>query len=125
MKGRPDKKIFIAREKGYHGSTYLAASVSGKERDRKFLDTNTEFVRFLPNVNPYIRPDGMTIEDWRDAKLADLENMILETGPIRSPHSLPSRSLLLAGSLSRRRGITRAVLISAENMMSCISPMKL
>jgi len=81
MKGRPDKKIFIAREKGYHGSTYLAASVSGKERDRKFLDTNTEFVRFLPNVNPYIRPDGMTIEDWRDAKLADLENMILETGP--------------------------------------------
>ena len=81
MKGRPDKKIFIAREKGYHGSTYLAASGSGKERDRKFLDTNTEFVRFLPNVNPYIRPDGMTIEDWRDAKLADLENMILETGP--------------------------------------------
>ena len=80
VKSRPEKKIFIAREKGYHGSTYLAASVSGKERDRKFLDTNTEFVRFLPNVSPYIRPDGMSMDDWRDTKLADLENMILEVG---------------------------------------------
>ena len=78
---RPDKKVFIAREKGYHGSTYLAASVSGKERDRKFLDTNTDFVRFLPNVNPYTRPKGMSVEDWRDEKLADLENMILKVGP--------------------------------------------
>ena len=81
VKGRPDKKIFIAREKGYHGSTYLAASVSGKERDRKFLDTNRDFVRFLPNVNPYLRPEGMSIDDWRDEKLADLEQMILKTGP--------------------------------------------
>ena len=81
VKGRPEKKVFISREKAYHGSTYLSASVSGKERDRKFLDTNTDFVRFLPNVNPYTRPDGMSVEDWRDAKLADLENMILEVGP--------------------------------------------
>jgi putrescine aminotransferase len=81
IKGRPEKKVFIAREKGYHGSTYLSASVSGKERDRRFLDTNTDFVRFLPNVNPYIRPKGMSVDEWRDAKLADLENMILEVGP--------------------------------------------
>ncbi len=80
VKGRPEKKTFIAREKGYHGSTYLAASVSGKERDRKFLDTNRDFVRFLPNVNPYVRPKGMSVDDWRDEKLADLEQMILEVG---------------------------------------------
>lgn len=80
VKGRPEKKTFIAREKGYHGSTYLAASVSGKERDRKFLDTNKDFVRFLPNVNPYVRPQGMTVQAWCDEKLADLENMILEVG---------------------------------------------
>jgi len=81
IKGRPEKKIFIAREKGYHGSTYLSASVSGKERDRRFLDTNRDMVRFLPNINPYIRPEGMSREEWRDAKLADLENAILEAGP--------------------------------------------
>jgi adenosylmethionine-8-amino-7-oxononanoate aminotransferase len=80
VKGRPKKKTIIAREKGYHGSTYLAASVSGKERDRKFIDTNSDFVRFLPDVNPYIRPAGMSVEAWRDEKLADLENMIIKTG---------------------------------------------
>ncbi len=28
--GRPEKKIVISRQKAYHGSTYLASSVSGK-----------------------------------------------------------------------------------------------
>ena len=81
LKGRPDKKIVIAREKGYHGSTYLSASVSGKERDRSFMDTEKRLVRFLPNVNPYIRPDGMSVEDWCIAKTGDLERAILEAGP--------------------------------------------
>ncbi len=36
--GRPEKKIVLAREKGYHGSTYLAASVTGKERDKSRFD---------------------------------------------------------------------------------------
>jgi adenosylmethionine-8-amino-7-oxononanoate aminotransferase len=30
--GRPEKKIVISRERSYHGSTYLSASASGKER---------------------------------------------------------------------------------------------
>ncbi len=79
--GRPDKKIVIAREKGYHGSTYLAASVSGKERDKSRFDTESRLVRFLPDVNPYHRPEGMSLPDWCDAKLADLERMIESTGP--------------------------------------------
>ena len=81
LRGQPEKKLIIAREKGYHGSTYLAASVSGKERDKSFLDTENRLVRILPNVNPYIRPKGMSIEDWCDAKVADLEREILEAGP--------------------------------------------
>ena len=80
-RGRSDKKLIIAREKGYHGSTYLSASVSGKERDKTLMDTERGLVRFLPNVNPYIRPEGMSVEAWRDAKVEDLENAILETGP--------------------------------------------
>jgi adenosylmethionine-8-amino-7-oxononanoate aminotransferase len=79
--GRPEKKIVIAREKGYHGSTYLAASVTGKERDKSRFDLDKRLVRFLPNINPYIRPEGMSLEDWADAKVADLENMIAEVGP--------------------------------------------
>jgi len=80
LKGRPDKKIVLAREKGYHGSTYLAASVSGKERDRTFMDTAVELVRFLPDVNPLNRPGAMSVEAWCDAKVQDLSTMIETVG---------------------------------------------
>jgi adenosylmethionine-8-amino-7-oxononanoate aminotransferase len=80
--GRPEKKIILAREKGYHGSTYLAASVTGKERFRTRFDRDAR-VHFLPDVNPYRRPEGMSVEDWCDAKVADLENAIAEIGPER------------------------------------------
>jgi adenosylmethionine-8-amino-7-oxononanoate aminotransferase len=78
--GRPDKKIVIAREKGYHGSTYLASTVTGKERFKTKFD-NADIVRFLPDVNPYHRPSGTSLDDWCDAKVADLENLIAEVGP--------------------------------------------
>lgn len=79
--GRHNKKIVIAREKGYHGSTYLASTVTGKERDKSRFDVEDRLVRFLPDVNPYTRPEGMSVADWCDAKVADLENMIAEVGP--------------------------------------------
>lgn len=81
--GRPEKKITISREKAYHGSTYLAATVSGKERDRTFMDTATELVRFLPDINPRLRPDTMSVDDWCTAKVDDLTNMIEEVGADR------------------------------------------
>jgi len=81
--GRPEKKIILAREKGYHGSTYLAASVTGKERDKSCFDFEDRLVRFLPDINPYIRPDDMSEADWCDAKVADLERMIAEVGADR------------------------------------------
>ena len=78
--GRPDKKIILAREKGYHGSTYLAASVSGKERDITKFDVESRLVHFLPNVNPYIRSDDMSVTAWCDAKVRDLESAIESIG---------------------------------------------
>jgi len=81
--GRPEKKIVIAREKGYHGSTYLSASVTGKERDRSHFDFETRLVHLLPDVNPFIRPEGMTEAQWCDEKVADLERAIMEIGPER------------------------------------------
>lgn len=81
--GRHEKKIVIAREKGYHGSTYLAHSVTGKERDKNRFDVESRLVRFLPDVNPYHRPKGMTVESWCDEKVDDLERMIAEVGADR------------------------------------------
>jgi adenosylmethionine-8-amino-7-oxononanoate aminotransferase len=79
--GRPEKKHIISRQNAYHGSTYLAASCSGKERDKSFLDFEQGFVHHLPSPNPYRRPKGMSVEAFCDEKVADLENKILELGP--------------------------------------------
>jgi adenosylmethionine-8-amino-7-oxononanoate aminotransferase len=79
--GRPDKKIVLAREKGYHGSTYLASTVTGKERDKSRFDIEKRLVHFLPDVNPYRRPEKMPVEAWCDEKVADLENAIKQIGP--------------------------------------------
>ena len=79
--GRPEKKIVIAREKGYHGSTYLASTVTGKERDKSRFDIESRLVRFLPDINPYRRPQGTSAAEWGDQKVAELEEMILNVGP--------------------------------------------
>jgi len=78
--GRPEKKIIISRQKAYHGSTYLAASMSGKERDKGWMDQASHLTHFLPNVNPYARADGQSVDDFLDEKIANLENAILELG---------------------------------------------
>ena len=79
--GRPKKKHIISREKAYHGSTYLSASASGKERDKNYLDFERGFIHHIPAPNPYRRPEGMSVEAFCDEKIADLENKILELGP--------------------------------------------
>jgi adenosylmethionine-8-amino-7-oxononanoate aminotransferase len=81
--GRPEKKHIISRANAYHGSTYLAASCSGKERDKSFLDFETGFVHHLPSPNPYRRPKGMSLEAFCDEKVTDLESKILELGAER------------------------------------------
>ena len=79
--GRPDKKHIISREKAYHGSTYLAASASGKERDKNYLDFERGFIHHIPAPDPFRRPEGMSVETFCDEKIADLENKIIELGP--------------------------------------------
>lgn len=79
--GKPGKKKIISRQKAYHGSTYLAAAVSGKERDRLWLDKAEGLAHFLPDVNPFIRAPGQSVDAFLDEKIADLENAILELGP--------------------------------------------
>jgi adenosylmethionine-8-amino-7-oxononanoate aminotransferase len=80
VKGRPDKKHIIARANGYHGTTYLAALVTGKDRDKNWFDVRSPLVHLLPHVNPARRPAGMSLAGFCDAKVHDLEAKILELG---------------------------------------------
>ena len=66
-----------------NGATYLAGSCSGKLRDKTHLDFETDFIHHLASPNPYRRPEGTSVEDFCDAKVAELENKILELGPDR------------------------------------------
>lgn len=81
FKGRLNKKQIITREYAYHGSTLLSASVSGKPADRGHMDLITSFIHHLPVPNPYRRPDGMSLEEYGDQVVGDLERKILELGP--------------------------------------------
>jgi len=78
--GRPHKKHLISRADAYHGSTFLTASCSGKFSDRADLDVLDGQVHHLSSVNPYRRPEGMTIDEFRDARVAELEACIMALG---------------------------------------------
>lgn len=81
--GKSKKKKIISRQKAYHGSTYLAATMSGKERDKGWMDVASDLVHFLPDVNPYRRPAGMSVAEFLDDKVSDLEQAIIDLGPDR------------------------------------------
>jgi len=80
VRGFPRKKRIISREKAYHGSTFLSATMSGKARDKDWLDTARELVHFLPDVNPSRRPEGVGLEEFLEAKISDLETGIQTLG---------------------------------------------
>jgi adenosylmethionine-8-amino-7-oxononanoate aminotransferase len=79
--GRPEKKHLISRQDAYHGATYLAASCSGKPSDKTLLDFETDFIHHISAPNPLRRPEAMSVEAFRDARVAELEAKFLELGP--------------------------------------------
>jgi len=80
IKGRPNKKHILARDKGYHGSTFLSASVTGKERDKSCLDTHRDQVHFLTAPSKFHYGKGMTEEQFCDYLIDELAQKIKEVG---------------------------------------------
>lgn len=78
--GRPEKKHLIARVNGYHGSTFLSASCSGKMSEKACMDMVGNQVHFLPCPAPKYRERDLSLDAFCDEKVADLENKILEVG---------------------------------------------
>lgn len=83
LRGKPEKKMILSRGDAYHGSTYLSASCCGKLRDRDYLDVAGDMVSHLSSPNPYRRPEGMTVEQFGDHLIAELEDRIAEIGADR------------------------------------------
>ncbi len=79
-RGKPNKKMILAQEMGYHGSTFLGGSVSGKPKDKHFLDFARGLVHHLPCPQPYFRRPGQSVEDFCDELIQNLEDTIMKLG---------------------------------------------
>ncbi|CAN7680865.1 aminotransferase [Rhizobium sp. LjRoot254] len=80
VKGRPEKKMIISREGGYHGSTYLSASLNGRPRDHDWMDSAREQILKLSCPNPFRRPQGMTEAEFTDFLVAEFRGLIEKVG---------------------------------------------
>jgi putrescine aminotransferase len=80
-RGKQSKRHIIARLGGYHGSTYLTGSISGKPGDRSpHLSFITDWVHHVSAPNVYRRPKGMSEAAFCDHLVKELEDKILELG---------------------------------------------
>ncbi|KAI6673394.1 hypothetical protein NL676_001300 [Syzygium grande] len=80
--GRPEKKKFIARAKAYHGSTVIAASLSGLPALHQKFNLPVPFVLHTdcPHYWRYHLP-GETEEEFSSRLANNLEKLILKEGP--------------------------------------------
>jgi adenosylmethionine-8-amino-7-oxononanoate aminotransferase len=81
VRGKPAKKHIISHRRGYHGSTFLGGSVSGKERDKSNLDFETRLVHHIDAPHPLYKPEDMSDAEFLEACVGNLEDMIAEIGP--------------------------------------------
>jgi adenosylmethionine-8-amino-7-oxononanoate aminotransferase len=80
IQGKPQRKQILTREKAYHGSTYLSASVTGKERDKTAMDIIRDGMHFLSAPCHYYFPQFETEDAFCDFLIAELEEKILKVG---------------------------------------------
>jgi len=78
--GRPNKKHIITRDRAYHGSTYLTASLNGKDREKNKFDFEKNFIHHLSSPLPYRRQKDLTLEEFCDEKVKEFEDKINELG---------------------------------------------
>ena len=79
--GKKSKKKIITRHDGYHGSTYLAMSLTGVAFDHQGFDIIEDgLIQRISAPNTYRRPDGMSPEEFCDALVKEFDDKINELG---------------------------------------------
>ncbi len=81
-RGKPEKKKFISRLRGYHGVTVAAGSLTGLPYAQADFDLPLDFVRHTTTPDYYRGgEEGESEEEFASRCAQDLEDMILEEGP--------------------------------------------
>ncbi|WP_075292117.1 aminotransferase [Pararhizobium arenae] len=83
VRERPEKKLIVSRQGGYHGSTYLSASLNGRPRDHDWMDSATDQVIKLTCPNPFRRPAGMDEAAFCDMLVEEFRDVIAARGAER------------------------------------------
>ena len=79
--GKKSKKKIITRHDGYHGSTYLAMSLTGVAFDHQGFDIIDDgLIHRIASPNCYRRPDGMSLEAFCDQLVGEFEHKIEQLG---------------------------------------------
>ena len=78
--GRPEKKDIISILGSYHGSTYLAAAVSGKMADKVNMDMGDVPIHHVTKPRAFDRPADMTEVEFVDFLVGEIEDKIVELG---------------------------------------------
>ena len=80
VRGMPEKKLIICREDGYHGSTYLSASLNGKSRTSDWMNYANEMIVKVSSPKPFRNLDNLTIKQFEDKLIKEIENKIQSIG---------------------------------------------
>lgn len=82
--GRPEKRHFIALERGYHGSSAISAGLTGLAAFHDGFGVPGPEQHHIPSPYPYRHPDGPDEEAIIRSCLAALEAKVAEIGPNRA-----------------------------------------
>lgn len=77
--GRPEKRQIISRVNSYHGSTYLAATVSGKKSDKVNMAMGEVPVHHVTKPRAFEHPE-MTEQEFADHCVAEIARVIADVG---------------------------------------------
>ncbi len=79
--GKPNKKKIISRELGYHGSTYLAHTLTGIKITHHGFDLAPNLVHYLTAPYLYRNSEGLSEKEFCDTLMEEMEEKIIELGP--------------------------------------------
>ena len=85
LRGKPNKKKIISRNNGYHGSTYIAAHLTGIHATKNSFDRAAEsWISHVSAADMYRRPvgaEGLSEQQYARFLVDEFENHILQLGP--------------------------------------------
>ncbi len=85
LRGKPEKKKIISRDLAYHGSTYVAANLTGIQGTKIGFDRiGDSFIHYVSAADMYHRPLGaedLSEEDYCSFLANEFENRIVQLGP--------------------------------------------